>query len=71
MPKLILDQFTSMPVSRQLRYKLRRREKGLCPQCGRLKEPGCTTYTCARCNTINTERVQAQRKDSDSILSMI
>lgn len=61
MPKLIVDQFSSMPVSRQTKYKLRRQEKGLCPICGDAKEADCSTYACGHCTWLNTLRMKEQR----------
>jgi hypothetical protein len=34
MPKLIFDEFTSMPISPQWRYQLRKRATGKCRICG-------------------------------------
>jgi hypothetical protein len=33
MPKLILDKFTTMPISRQRRYQMRRQQEGRCKLC--------------------------------------
>lgn len=34
MPKLILDKFTTMPISRQRRYQMRKQQSGKCKICG-------------------------------------
>ena len=34
MPKAIIDEFTSLPISRQQRYQLRKRRDGKCIRCG-------------------------------------
>ena len=44
MPKLILDEFTSSPVSRQRRWQLRKQAQNACRICGL---PGRTPY-CAK-----------------------
>jgi CDGSH-type Zn-finger protein len=40
MPKLIQDEFTSLDVSDQRRYQLRREKRGLCRLCGSAVSPG-------------------------------
>lgn len=37
---IIQDKFTSLPVSRQRKWQLRKEALGLCPLCGRVKPKG-------------------------------
>ncbi len=45
---MINDQFTDLPISRQRRYQLRKKAKGLCVICGKRK--AITESLCARCS---------------------
>lgn len=40
MPKLIIDEFTSQPVSRQRKYQLRKQARGCCRICGKAAKNG-------------------------------
>jgi len=40
LPKIIKDQFTALPLTRQQRYQARQRAKGRCPNCGRKSVKG-------------------------------
>lgn len=69
MPKLIIDRFTSLPISRQERYQLRRLEAGRCRQCG---EPETVATICPRCRKNNTVRMRAERERlKDPVQDMI
>jgi hypothetical protein len=45
MPKLIQDRFTSLPVSRQRKYQLRREAAGRCRLCGEPGAPYCARHS--------------------------
>lgn len=44
MPKLIQDRFTSLDVSRQRKYQLRREAAGRCRLCGEPGAPYCVLH---------------------------
>ena len=44
MPKLILDEYSNQPISRQRKYQLRRESKGLCRICGGPGGPLCAKH---------------------------
>ena len=50
MPKLIQDRFTSLAVSRQRKYQLRREAAGRCRLCGEPGSPYCTRHADAQRN---------------------
>lgn len=52
----IKDEFAGMDLSRQRRYQLRRKAKGLCVQCGKPALPGMTA--CEPCHRLRYKRVQ-------------
>jgi hypothetical protein len=56
---IIRDDFTSLKVSRQRRYQLRRLARGLCQQCG--KRPLVTLAYCQECCAKNTRCVRRLR----------
>lgn len=73
MPKVIIDQFTSMDVSRQERYQLRQVKALRCRQCGRTE---LIDTVCPRCRQKNAERmrldrVEAKRRAADPVYSLI
>jgi hypothetical protein len=53
MPKLIRDEFSDLKVSRQRRYQMRKRSRGLCIICTEKAADGCR---CERHLIINRER---------------
>lgn len=57
MPKLIQDQFTSLPISRQQKYQLRCIAAGKCRECGQPARGGC----CVECQAIARERMREKR----------
>jgi hypothetical protein len=47
MPRRIKDPFSNLPVSRQRKYQLRKKEDGLCTNCG--SQESVTAYHCLDC----------------------
>lgn len=67
MPKLIVDQFTSRPVSRQRKYQLRKQAKGQCRICGKLAKDGICPKHAAQSRDI----MRLHRLGSDPIMDLI
>ncbi|HEV7745401.1 MAG TPA: hypothetical protein VGO56_10435 [Pyrinomonadaceae bacterium] len=64
MPKAIIDEFTSLPISRQQRYQLRKRRDRKCIRCGQppVKEGNfCETHRQA--HNVLTRELQRKRFD--------
>jgi hypothetical protein len=62
MPKLILDKFTTMPISRQRRYQMRRQQEGCCKLCAEPVEKGkllCAHHEQAAAEHMRTKRSPA------------
>lgn len=62
MPKLILDKFTTMAISRQRRYQLRRQQAGCCKICGERAVPDkllCEKHEAAAVEHMRTKRSPA------------
>lgn len=51
MPKLIIDEFSGLPVSRQRIWQLRRERDGFCRKCGVVQAVPPSAY-CPRCDVI-------------------
>lgn len=51
MPKLILDEFSNLPVSRQRIWQLRRERDGFCRKCGVVPRVDPSAY-CVRCDVL-------------------
>jgi hypothetical protein len=45
--KKIVDEFSHLKVSRQVKYQLRKKKAGMCEQCG--QKPRVTTAMCLEC----------------------
>lgn len=56
MPKLIIDEFTDLPVSRQRKFQMRRARDGKCIVCAK---PRVTANHCEACAKIATKATNA------------
>lgn len=69
MPKIIKDEFTDMPVSRQRKWQLRVMARGLCALCG--KRPLFLNERCQECIPPSTSRYNSKRKRKEGDSSII
>src|SRR5512139_2058228 len=58
MPKLILDEFSPLPISKQERHRLRKCHSWRCANCGRPAEHA--SRHCLKCMTAARERMRSQ-----------
>lgn len=60
MPKLIIDEFSGLPVSRQRIWQLRRERDGFCRKCGVVPRQDENPY-CPRCEKLVQSRNHRRR----------
>ena len=58
MPKLIVDQYTELPISRQRRYQLRKQKQGRCAFCG---APAANSSRCPKHLILARERTRKKQ----------
>jgi hypothetical protein len=64
MPKAIIDEFTSLPISRQQRYQLRKRRDRKCIRCGQaVAKDGNFCETHRQAHNVLTRELQRKRFD--------
>jgi hypothetical protein len=64
MPKAIIDEFTSLPISRQRRYQLRKHRDRKCIRCGQpAEEHGYFCETHRQVHNVMTRELQRKRFD--------
>jgi hypothetical protein len=64
MPKAIIDEFTSLPISRQQRYQLRKRRDRKCIRCGEpVAKDGNFCETHRQAHNVLTRELQRKRYD--------